>query len=270
MKNKRSANYSSVSRNKLKSNLSLMPKRNHLSGFCEPLTNLNRMPTISNVIGRSMKLYNENIKSKQERVNIIFKELCFLWNQFNFPVQSKRSISRKILNTMKKYEQSRKRSNSNVKFMKDIFDVTHVKGNWLSSEDEILSTAIINMGLTGYTTGKAASSSSIHPSKRTRSLETTNEIDQAADNVSIIEDSNEVDEEITENIKISERQKTDQAALLVLSGISTHKASKACKILDNDKGQIPTLSQSGICRKAIRKGLKAKKQMKRSYSTKQE
>ena len=100
------------------------------------------MPKMRVVLARYRTLAHVE-KCKDGRINIIIAELLGLWSKLSFPIQSKQTIKRKILQLLKAEESSR-------------------TGCWLSSEDKsFYTTQIASKGTvcstqTGY----------IHLSKR--------------------------------------------------------------------------------------------------------
>ena len=91
-----------------------------------------------------------------------------MWHKLNFPVLSKRSVQRKIDLIMQRYNNYLKRPSvhKEASFL-NLLDITQLNGEWLCTEGkQLYLTQLASHGTVGYTTMKAASTQTIHPSKR--------------------------------------------------------------------------------------------------------
>lgn len=157
--------------------------------------------------------------------------------------------------------------------LNEVFDITKKDGEWLCSEDNRLyHLQIESKGQVGYTTGKAASSKTIHPSKRRKmALEPTSTTVTATATTSTSESETETEYEESEDSKEQSTStsknysKTKTATKLVTSSkLSTSKAATICRQLSQDGIDIQTPSQSGIFRSTIKEAVKLKEEMKKT------
>ncbi|ESO05315.1 hypothetical protein HELRODRAFT_171684 [Helobdella robusta] len=72
----------------------------------DSLDQMNKMPTEQHILDR-FKCLAANVKSRQERVVIVIKEVKILWKKLNLPIQNgKSTVERKIENVLNKYEKN--------------------------------------------------------------------------------------------------------------------------------------------------------------------
>ncbi|ESO11502.1 hypothetical protein HELRODRAFT_166505 [Helobdella robusta] len=72
----------------------------------DSLDQMSKMPTEQHILDR-FKCLAANVKSRQERVVIVIKEVKILWKKLNLPIQkSKSTVERKIENVLNKYEKN--------------------------------------------------------------------------------------------------------------------------------------------------------------------
>ncbi|ESN94381.1 hypothetical protein HELRODRAFT_164214 [Helobdella robusta] len=70
----------------------------------DSLDQMSKMPTEQHILDR-FKCLTANVKSRQERVVIVVKEVKILWKKLNLPIQKgKSTVERKIENVLNKYE----------------------------------------------------------------------------------------------------------------------------------------------------------------------
>ncbi len=158
-----------VKRNSAKwsQNLSNKVKRRSLIPQVEvALSECTRMTRNKDILGRFLYL-SVSIKDKAQRIRIIVQELKDLWKKLNFPSLNPQTITvklQKLINNLEKYK--RKKTQHFESELLSLFDLTKEDGLWLSTEDKKLyKLQRSTKGKVGYTTGKAAPISSIHPSK---------------------------------------------------------------------------------------------------------
>jgi hypothetical protein len=234
-----------------------MKLRNGLPAVDRMLCQCNKMPKESDILGRFFFLANE-IKSHDERFKVIKNELQLLWEKFNFPCQSERTIMRKIATVVSQFHKYQKRPSDHVSlYFSKLFDITNGNGAWLNVEDKRFHDLQVSSGGSkGYSTEKQAPKHSIHPSKRMRSQSTSSfQPTTSFINMSSSTDSSQVssDEDSWHPNQCSLPQKgrcrhsTKSAVRLVTKAhLSTHNASKVLKILDDDGYTVPLPSQSGV------------------------
>ena len=152
--------------------------------------------------------------------------------------------------------------------LNEVFDITKKEGEWLCSENKRLyNLQIKTEEQVRYTTGKAANSKTIHPSKRRKmSLEPT--ITTTA-TMSTSESETETEYQESEDsdeqsVSTSKKYNKIKAAtkFVVSSKLSTRKAATICRHLSQDGINIQILSQSGIIRPTIKETVKLKEEMK--------
>jgi len=218
------------------------------------ISDLSRMPQEFMIVNR-FKYLARNEKSKVSRVKIIQDEIISLWNKFNFPILSSRSITQKLENLVKKHENYLKNHVGKYEMVfSEIFDITKKDGTWLSTEDKIFyKVQVESCGTVGYTTSKLASIKSIHPSKRRKIVSEDNSGLQ--NDLKPLSEEDKTDESDDDYLPHSEdnkkrkhrRSKTSVAVNLVTKNmLSTKKASSICKTLNDEGINLPTPSQSGI------------------------
>lgn len=256
-------------------------KRRTEIGLVEEMLNARvKMPHELSIIGRYLFLARE-VKSQNERRKLIVNELKILWEKLNFPRQSERSIVRKVDIIINKFHNYQKKKSNEIDILfAKIFDITNVNGSWLSSEDKkFYEKQVASNGTVGYTTGKLAQKSSIHPSKR-KSL-SQNAFLQPS--VSIHIDSSSRDSYETSSEKDSSdsdalpytkgkhrRQDTTSAVKLVRQArLSTKNASKVLHILNNEGHGVPTPSQSGVYKALYKEAEVISKNFKESLKNEQ-
>ena len=126
------------------------------------------MPTNRQVLGNYAFLFKDH-KGSQERVKIIIADIEMLWNEtLDFPIFS-RALIRKKLNRLIDMSSKNKKNPTELftKSLSELFDVTNTKGEWKNSEDkDLYLKQRESKGAIGYSTGKKAPNSSIHPRKR--------------------------------------------------------------------------------------------------------
>ncbi|ESO12668.1 hypothetical protein HELRODRAFT_159245 [Helobdella robusta] len=72
----------------------------------DSLDQMNKMPTEQHILD-SFKCLAANVKSRQERVVIVVKEVKILWKKLNLPIQKgKSTVERKTENVLNKYEKN--------------------------------------------------------------------------------------------------------------------------------------------------------------------
>lgn len=190
-----------------------------------------KMPLNRDIVGRFSGLYDE-VKGRADRVKKISDELLKLWEKLSFPVISKQQVLARVDKLIKMFEKYGKRLNEEFeKNLPHLFDITKPSGNWLCSEDkELYRKQIESGGRVGYTNEKVASVSTIHPSKRPRSLiePSTSQVQETSSDTNTEEDKNSTDFDIAEESSPLKKryQAAKSAAMLVSKAtLSTRKAS---------------------------------------------
>ena len=117
------------------------------------------------IVGRYQYLGTE-IKGRKERIAQISKEITNLWkNKLIFPHVFNQVIQAKLEKLMKVYDECVRRGKYDA--LNELFDITKVKGFWLSSEDKWLYyLQVENKGEVKYSQAQVASKKSIYPFKR--------------------------------------------------------------------------------------------------------
>ena len=220
------------------------------------LESLCKMPQEAAVVGRYLTLA-EKEKSKSERVEMMCEEATKLWHKLNFPVLSKRSVQRKIDLMMQRYDNYLKRPSvhKEASFL-NLLDITQLNGEWLCTEDkQLYLTQLASHGTVGYTTLKAASSQTIHPSKRRKLSHPTTTESVSISSTSVKSGASDEDKESDSSVSHESNRsqkmkrvhhKTKTAVKLVRHGkLSTNKAAIACGLF-SEEHKVPTPSQSGI------------------------
>jgi hypothetical protein len=94
------------------------------------------MPLKRQLIGRYHRLAAK-IKGRKERVVELSVEVAQLWNnKLNFPSVSDQVIRTKVDKVLKVYDECVKRGKYDA--LNELFDMTKVDGEWLSTEDKRL------------------------------------------------------------------------------------------------------------------------------------
>ena len=204
------------------------------------------------IVGRYQCLGTE-IKGRKERIAQISKEITNLWkNKLNFPHVSNQVIQAKLEKVMKVYDECVRRGKYDA--LNELFDITKVKGFWLSSEDKRLYyLQVESKGEVGYCQAQLASKKSIHPSKRQKlqaELPSTSR-DFAFDchALSSTESENsEYNEEEESTPKPTRKYNSSKLAsdLVISTGVSVNKASKIFKHLTDGGLATPSPSQFAI------------------------
>ena len=130
----------------------------------KPLDSFNRMLKKTFIIGRYNYLALIE-KSRKERVKLIAVEISKLWNKLNFQSISKKSVGRKIEKVIEKHDKYLKKpgKKEECSVFGDLFDITNIKGIWLSLEDKkFYNIQLLSSGEVGHSTNTQVS---LHPSK---------------------------------------------------------------------------------------------------------
>lgn len=243
-----------------------------------------RMPVLMQIIGRYQFLGAE-IKGRKERIVIISKEVTKLWkNKLNIPHVSDQVVQSKLEKVLKTYDECVRRGKYDA--MNELFDITKVNGQWLTTEDkQLYQLQVKSKGKVGYSTGQVASQETIHPSKRRKlpaeslSVSTSASYDLVASGSGteseesekdITYEDSESDEDESSRLATRKHNKSKLAVNLVTSTrVSTSKAAKICKQLARDGIDIPTPSQPAIYKSTFREAAKLKKEMIETLQTEQ-
>lgn len=237
----------------------------------QSLENNSRIPLKIKIVGRYLFL-GASLKGRKERVKEIAKEVTSLWQKkLNFPNLSFQVMQAKLDQVLNTYDECVKRGKYDP--LNEVFDITKENGEWLCSEDRRLyHLQIESKGQVGYTTGKAASSKTIHPSKKRKMAMEPTSI-TAATTITTTTSESETDSEYQESENSEEQStrtnkkysKTKTATKLVTSSkLSTSKAATICHQLSQDGIDVETPSQSGIYRATIKEAVKLKEEMKKT------
>ena len=178
----------------------------------------------------------------------------------------------KLDKLLKTYDECVKRGKYDP--LDEVFDITKESGAWLCSEDRWLyHLEIESRGQVRYATGKAASSKTIHPSKRRKiTVESTS---KTATELSPSESEPETGSEYQESDNSKDQStsarkkycKTKTASKLVTSSkLSTSKAATVCQQLSQCGIDVGTPSQSGIYRSTSKEAKKLKEEMKKTLN----
>ena len=238
----------------------------------QSLENNSRIPLKIQIVGRYLFLAS-SIKGRKERLKVISREVTRLWeNRLNFPTLSIQVVQAKLDKLLKAYDECVKRSKYDS--LDEVFDVTKESGEWLCSEDKRLyHLQVESRGQVGYTTGKRASSKTIHPSKRRKltikpALKTATELSSSESDIGTGSEYQESDN--SEDQCASARKKycktRTATALVTSSKLSTSKAATVCQQLSQCGIDVGTPSQSGIYRSTIKEAKKLKEEMKRTLN----
>ena len=105
-----------------------------------------------------------NVKSRQERVVIVVKEVKILWKKLNLPIQKgKSTVERKIENVLNKYEKDSRKPGTQD--FTNLFNVTDENGEWLCQEDKAFyNLQMSTNGRAGYCT-TIEDTQGVHPRK---------------------------------------------------------------------------------------------------------
>lgn len=245
-------------------------RRGKVAIYEAPLSERSRMPLKNHVIGR-FKFLESTAKERRERIGLIAVELKALWSKtLNFPHVSDQAICAKLANLLKDYERCRKKQNFDS--LNELFDVTKVKGEWMCKEDENLyKLQIESKGQVGYSTGLPASAKTIHPSKRSKTMEatvstlTSSEPPDCSESSTDSSDNSKDSPWEDENAASTSTRKhnpTGMARRLVTSSkLSSHGAAKVCRQLSGEGIEIPTPSQSAIHKAIYTRAAQVKKHL---------
>ena len=180
-------------------------------------------------------------------------------------------IINKVERLLKKYTKCMK--NKSFDCLDEIFDITKLDGEWLSTEDKKLYLLQVETsGQVGYSTGKPASKATIHPSKRRRTatgssddntLQVTHNESELTDTTSDGGDTSQEEWQDQEESKSTKHKraynKTGVGRRLVTgSNLSSRKAAKVCQQLSGEGVAIATPSQSAIHKALYRRATELK------------
>ena len=188
----------------------------------------------------------------------------------NFPILSIQVVQAKLDKLLKNYDECVKRGKYDP--LDEVFDFTKESGEWLRSEDRWLyHLQVESRGQVGYTTGKAASSKTIHPSKRRKiTVEPTS---KTATEMSSSESEIETGSEYQESDNLEDQStsarkkccKTKTAPKLVASSkLSTSKVATVCQQLSQCGIDVGTSLQSAIYRSTSKEAKKLKEEMEKN------
>lgn len=241
---------------------SLKMRRKTVEIWPQPLSELSRMPQNEIILGRYFALAKQ-YKAKHLRYKKLEAELRLLWTKMSFPMQSSRTIMRKVKAVVSKYDNVLKHQSGQQNAFKDLFDITDVKKEWLTKEDkQFYFLQIESGGSKGYTS-REASLTTIHPSKRRRkspesSSEATTNIHDTIDTALASEDEGSLSSgdsdpswhpstsEINEVSK-SRPSKTSGAVEMVRAcNVSITSAANIGNLLTTMGLDVPAPSKSGI------------------------
>jgi hypothetical protein len=234
-----------------------------------------RMPLHMQIIGRYQFL-GERMKGRKERIAEISKEVTKLWkNKLNFPHVSDQVIRTKLANVLKTYDECVRRGKYDA--LNELFDITKVNGQWLSTEDkQLYHLQVQSKGNVGYSTGQVASKETIHPSKRRKLLSAEAALPSASytlastDSDSGPSDSEYEEEDESTHPPTRKHNKSKVATNLVTSTrVSTSKAAKICKQLSRDGVDIPTPSQAAIYKSTFKQAAKLKEELRETLQMEQ-
>ncbi|ESN95535.1 hypothetical protein HELRODRAFT_179310 [Helobdella robusta] len=100
----------------------------------DSLDQMNKMPTEQHILDR-FKCLAANVKSRQERVVIVIKEVKILWKKLNLPIQKgKSTVERKIENVLNKYEKDSRKPGTVSQDTKD--DLSSKDEEHFNTEEE--------------------------------------------------------------------------------------------------------------------------------------
>ena len=226
-----------------------------------PLEERNRMPLKSHLVGRYLYLGSE-MKGRKNRISLISKEVLNLWaNKLNFPNVSHQQVQAKVMDTYDHCTRAGKYEKLN-----ELFDITKVNGDWLSSEDkQLYSLQMETKGEKGYSRSLFERPETVHPRKR-RKLSVPEPSTSAPDYPDL--SSSETDSEPTSsdedfdivNTRNRKHHTTKLATHLVTATkVSTNKAAEICQQLSLSGLDIPTPSQSAVYKPTFREARKLKK-----------
>jgi len=244
-------------------------KRGSISLEENSLKNNSKIPNTFQVVGRYLFL-GATIKGRKERLKVIETEIISLWRtNFNFPHVTIPAVKAKLHKMMKTYDKCVKLGKYDA--LNGLFDITKREGEWLCLEDRNLyHLQIESNGRVGYSTGKAASATSIHPSKRRKmSLEpfstksvltvTCSDSESKSDNTG-----SESEEQVIASTRKTYNKTGTATDLVTLINMSTRQAEGTCKLLAAKGINIETPCQSAIYKSSIRVALKVKDEMKKT------
>lgn len=217
----------------------------------EPLENNSKIPSKAVIIARYYGLAS-NVKDKSKRIQLLVAEVQKLWGKFSFPIQSVRTVHRKISTILKQHEKHLKRP-SNVNF-DEVIDFTHVKGTWLCREDKLFyEQQVKSKGRVGYCTGQVAEKETVHPSKRIKGNHGDKEEAATQMESTGSEEDTELEEETWSNSGESDHcgkrkyGKTTVAVKMVKEcNLSFNSASRVSRLLKKEGFHVPNPSRSGV------------------------
>ena len=242
--------------------------RSHVPVEEDSLANRSRMPLKQHIVGRYQFL-GKSVKGRKDRVAQLSSEVMQLWREkLNFPNISEQAVRSKLEKVLLLYDKGVRRGQ--FQSLAELFDITKVNGEWLNADDKKLyHIQIQSKGKVGYSTGKAASKYTIHPSKRRCTVASSQVLSnpdlQRSDSDSeedIIEEySNEDENESDGNYAPTRKHNKSGIATRLVTGthISTRKSAKICKQLSSEGIDIPAPSQQGIHKALFRKAGEMKK-----------
>ncbi|ESO00226.1 hypothetical protein HELRODRAFT_176069 [Helobdella robusta] len=93
------------------------------------LDQMNKMPTKQHILNR-FKCLAANVKSRQERVVIVVKEVKILWKKLNLPIQKgKSTVERKTEHVLNKYEKDSRKPGT-----QDFTNLFNIKNSKVSQD----------------------------------------------------------------------------------------------------------------------------------------
>ena len=231
----------------------------------DSLDQMNKVPTEQHILDK-FKCLAANVKSRQERVVIVVKEVKILWKKLNLPIQKgKSTVERKIENVLNKYEKDSRKPG--MQDFTNLFNVTDENGEWLCQEDKAFyNLQMSTNGRAGYCT-TIEDTQGVHPRKlklikQKVSQDTKDDLSsEDEEHFSTEEEKQDSDSgsQDSEAPTTCKSQKTDYAINLVTKAkLSSRKAHTVCKTLAKDGISIPTPSQSGVYKATMKAGEKLK------------
>lgn len=254
----------SIEKNKLKwtGNLPKTPPRNAEVPLVKSITEFSKIPKNRDILGYFNFLIRR-VRSRSDRVKLIIKDVEELWKKLDFPILSPASIRKRLNYLIDKLKNYRKRPTREFQeLLPLLFDVTCVKGQWLSAEDKRLyELQIQTCGRVGYTTRKIAPKSSIHPRRRIRIMRSqTNPVSQFTLEDTGSDQTVDIDSDSSSYasskcaMKPSRSSTTAATALVRKKNLSTNKTYNVLQTLSAEGLDVPVPSQSGIWRRVMREG----------------
>ncbi|XP_076058383.1 uncharacterized protein LOC143035326 [Oratosquilla oratoria] len=181
--------------------------RGHVPVEETSLASRSRMPLKEQIVGRYQFL-GKSIKGRKERVAELSNEVTLLWrDKLNFPNISEQAIRSKLEQVIHLYDKCAKKGKFEP--LEELFDITKVHGEWLNADDKKLYfIQLQSKAKVGYSTGKAASKHTVHPSKRRRCSET--EASHFLSNPTSLDNDSDSEGEETEEYNNGEDEIVDQ------------------------------------------------------------